>query len=555
MPGEEVTSYHDQRAALFKVDIGSYGSKAYRVSSTGTVSLLAGDPLLEYDEEPGARNRAEDLEALQDEWDQGRWDLLRRSQGTFSAAHYRPAAGVLTLIADKLGVRLLYYWTGQDFIIFASCLRILEAVPDVPKVMDLRAVTEIIGFGYPLGNRTPYQNIYALRSAEIVQISAEGISSNRYWAWDKVQQCSVMKPEFVTNAYQRFIVAVSRRLGGDSTTLAFLSGGADSRCVVGALRALGTKVHTFNFAATGTQDQVFAAEFAQRAGTFHQELELEFTDPGFFELVSNAWRTSRARQQYPPERPMLGWSGDGGSVGLGHVYMSSESVERFRRLSLNAAIRYFLQEQNKHVLSRILSHDVAESVRDVLVQGMSDEIEQLETDDPARRLYLFLLLNDQRRHLFRHLENVDLHRFEFHFPFFDSGFIETILAVPLDACVGHKFYHEWMKLFDSSVTSVPWQTYPGHETCPLTVPSYLKYQWTRSGPHSAFRKKELLNRASEMFRGGQSSCELLNLRSIRFAQIVYRMGLKDLGYLLEGALTYYRYWIAGKDKRYSSCAE
>src|SRR2546426_839289 len=97
----------------------------------------------------------------------------------FCAVHYHPDASRLTLITDKLGVRPLYYWIGDDHVIFATALRVLEGLADLPKQMDLRAVTEAACFGFPLGDRTPYQGVRALRAAEIVEVSGAGVGRSK----------------------------------------------------------------------------------------------------------------------------------------------------------------------------------------------------------------------------------------------------------------------------------------------------------------------------------------------------------------------------------------
>ena len=80
-------------------------------------------------------------------------------------------SGTLTLVADKLGIRPLYYWMDDESVVFASALRILEECPLVPKKMDLRAVTEMVGLDAPLADRTPYAGISLLKPAEVVQMT------------------------------------------------------------------------------------------------------------------------------------------------------------------------------------------------------------------------------------------------------------------------------------------------------------------------------------------------------------------------------------------------
>src|SRR5439155_551720 len=381
------------------------------------------------------------------------------------AVHYPPDAGRLTLVTDKLGVRPLYYWIGEDHVIFATAMRVLEALAEVPKQMDLRAVTEAACFGFPLGDRTPYQGVRALRAAEVVQVSGAGVARSQYWRWDDIPPARRPQQELLQEAYDRFTAAVACRRRGDRTTTAFLSGGLDSRCVVAALRAQGAEVHAFNFALPGTQDRILGAACAAALGARHHQGTM---------------------------RPDA-------------------------------------------VLRKLLRPAVADAVADIPRRGIREELDDLRCADPGRSLHLFLLLNDQRRHLAGHFENIDLHRLEFTLPFFDSDFLQSILAVPIDLCVYHQFYVKWLDLFPAAVTSVPWQSYPGHVPCPLPIPPGLHYQWqaARMKAWHGPRKQALLRRAGEMLAAQRFPRDLLSKSVLRVAGWIYRTGLRDYGYVIQ----------------------
>src|SRR2546426_31040 len=161
-----ITEFRDRRAFLAKVDIGAYGDAAFRIAPSGSVMMAAGHPLLSR----GDGRRSHDLGVLHERWNVDRRDVLDEVNGVFCAIHYDPETARLTLLADKLGLRPLYYWIGPRYVVFATSLRLLDALPEVPRIMDLRAVTEIAHFGYPLGDRTPYRDVAVLRPAEIVEV-------------------------------------------------------------------------------------------------------------------------------------------------------------------------------------------------------------------------------------------------------------------------------------------------------------------------------------------------------------------------------------------------
>ncbi|HYG82730.1 MAG TPA: asparagine synthase-related protein, partial [Pyrinomonadaceae bacterium] len=505
---------------------------------------LAGEPLLALGDDDSWQTRARDLEALHEGWKRGDWGLLSRARGVFCAAHYQSGAGSLSLIADKLCIRPLYYRIDDEYVIFATALRIFEGLAGLPKRMDVRAVTELVGLGVPLGTRTPLAGVELLKAAEVIRVDDEKVTRRQYWRWDQIEASTAPEPELLRETYGRFSRAVGRRLRGDRTAAAFLSGGLDSRCVVAALVGRGVRVHTFNFALPGTQDQVFGAEFARAAGTIHSEAPMKPGAPNWTKIMADAWNASPGRAEWPAERPALVWSGDGGSVGLGHVYVSPAIVELMREGQTAAAVEAYLQQEHASVPRRLLRGDVSDALSHTLYEGIREELADIHCDDPGRSFHVFLMLNDQRRHLAGHFENIDLHRIEFQLPFMDSDFLAAVMSVPLDLCLRHKFYTKWLKLFPPPVTSVPWQTYPHHEPCPLPVPQALTYQWDRAHPsaRSAARRRELLKQGAEVLGAKDFPDRILKRGYLRLASWAHRTGLRDYGYVIEAAQTYHKYW-------------
>lgn len=561
-PQQERSVFADERCFFVKVDIGAYGAPGLRVDEKGAISMLAGEPLLRLDEDDDQwRSRAEDLELLHEDWLRGSQEILKRARGAFCAAHYQPERGELSLIADKLCVRPLYYWADDRYVVFATALRILESLDLVPKEMDVRAVTELVGFTFPLGPRTPYRNVSLLRAAEVVQFSACSQSHQQYWRWDDIAPSARPEEELAREAYKRFTRGVARRIGHDRATFAFLSGGLDSRSVVGALHELGLRLHTFNFSPAGSQDQIFGAEFAKKIGTVHgQAPRKDEGGPAWSQMLMDAWSApeSRQGQEEPAERPLLGWSGDGGSVGLGHVYLSREIVDLMRRGERDAAIEAYLRQERASVPVRFFKEDVAAALSDVLHRGIGEELDDIHCLDAGRSFHLFLMLNDQRRHLSRHFENIDLHHLELHLPFYDSDFLSLILSVPVELCLEHKFYSKFLVCFPPAVTSVPWQAYPGHEPCPLPVPQELGYQWSENpdAGRAATEKRRASNKqAGELLSAHDFPGKIIDKGKFRLAALFHRAGVRDLTHVIESVQTYHRYWTLCGERHHLPSSE
>jgi len=545
-PDDKVIEFRDSRALLAKIDIGAYNSPGFLVGKTGSVSMLAGEPLLNINNEENIRTRWSDLQILQRNWDEEKWDIGAATCGVFCAVHYEPAKGRISLITDRLGIRPLYYWIGEQYIVFATALRILEEIPIIPKCMDLRAVTEVASFGFPLNNRTPYWNVFVLKAAEIVQIDEKGVYNRQYWRWDQLQQLNLSESDLLTEAYTRFVKAVERRLRTDKTTVAFLSGGLDSRCVVSILRDKNVTVHTFNFALPRTQDHVFAADFAKKVKTIHTVVPINPGScdvPGYAKTLFYAWSTSKHRSAYPPERPRLVWSGEGGSVAIGHVYLNRKMCKLFRSGKDDLAIDMYLNKQYIGVPLKLFSPNIVHRIAMIPKQGIVEELNDIHCEDRCRSFHLFLMLNDQRRHLSNHFEGIDLHRTEFHLPFFDGHLLELILASPIDLFLEHRFYHKWLYCFPSAVTAVPWQTYPGHAKCPLPIPNNLAYQWGKESTHTQRRRnRSLVHETVSWLRADDFPHKIIRKERLGLATLLTWMGLRDYGYVMKKAGIFYKYW-------------
>jgi len=353
--------------------------------------------------------------------------------------------------------------------------------------------------------------------------------------------------ELVQEAHARFVDAVALRSGADSTTLAFLSGGLDSRAIVTALRDRGLYVHSFNFSPTGSQDEVFGAAFAQRIGTAHTERPIQPTQSmqSVSAMMNEAWNASPERVARPAERPGLVWSGDGGSVTLGHVYLNRAMVDAARAGDARIAMELSNHGWGSEVPRRLLRSDLLASLSEKSPrQGLREELDALHCNDRGRGLHLVLMHNDQRRHLAAHFEGIDLSRLEYQLPFFDSDFVESVLRVPLDFCLGHRLYMQWLRYFPEVVLSVPWQAYPGHEPCPLPMPSGVAYQWGEevSRMRRTLERRDLLRQAVQMLRASNFPKPLLRWQYLRFATLLYRLRLRDVGYVIRAAHRYYEYW-------------
>jgi asparagine synthase (glutamine-hydrolysing) len=550
--GDRIDERGAQSWLMLKVDIGAFGAPAlHEDQSIGSISMLAGEPLLAHAAGSPWQDRAADLGRMHTAANDAQWPLFASAAGTYCGAHLHGREGTLTLFGDKLGLRPLYYWSDERFVVYASSMRILEGLDLVRRRMDLRGVAEISCLGFPLGDRTAFEDIKTLRAGEIVRFGAQAAEHIEYWRWDRLEPPKVSGDALADEAHRRFTAAVARRAAGSRSELAFLSGGLDSRAIVAALRQQGIAVDSLNFAPLDSQDEVFARQAARALGASHHYLAKSADIIDDKSQVYNQREVLRWIEEHPmppneSPRPRRVWSGDGGSVALGHVYLDPTTVELAQNGQLREAIDAFCTYNTLHLPAKIFTARVADLLASVPQLGIREELERLECADRGRAFHLFLMLNDQRRHMADLYENIDLGRIEFELPFFDAEFLELVLGSPVNEFLRHRFYMRWLERFQAEATSVPWQAYRGHEPCPLPVPAGLRYQWDEYHDRDTERllsAKALIPMAallaSPTFPG-----ELINRTKLRLIVWLTRLGIRDYGYLVHTATVFARYWQA-----------
>lgn len=466
-----------KHALLVRASTGALSSYPGMLIDGKNVSVLAGSPLTDprYDD-------LEDHQALVSNLAEERLSALQRARGTFCGVRYsEEARPLLEIFGDKNGVRPLYYWTDGATIVFSSALRVLESLSFLKLTRDDRGVAESIGFGISLADRTVYRQIRVIREGELIRFTHGNQETHRYWDWSRISCGSEINREAATReAYDIFCDAIKVRQRGEAHAVSFLSGGMDSRAIVGSLIDLGVSVTALNLGPRGSQDHVLAERFAQRIGCDFHWIPAQAGRKQFSATLPQRAADFLRQADTPAPRPYALWAGDGGSVCVGGGSSLDEQTRNLMRSGDSAeGLRRFQSVNHIGLPLKVMKPEARASLSEICEQGIRDELARMDSD-PATALFLFLVVNSQRRHLASVYEDLDQHQVEYQLPFFDAKFLEFVFGLPLEYRMGHRFYVDWFQRFPDAVTGVPWQTYPSAaEPCPLPIPEELAYQWDK----------------------------------------------------------------------------
>lgn len=502
---------------LAKLDLGAFGDAAWTNDPARGLTAIAGDPVLP-DRSLG-EGRARDCARLAACDEAELAAELRASRGSFVLARLDVGRRVLALATDRLGGRPLYVTQHGPFLLFASAKRLLCGLPGLELARDTQGLLEAACFGFPLAERTEIAGVASLPGGQLLLARDGWVARTAYWDWarDACASGEAETPELRRRLFEELRRAIELRIGTARGCFATLSSGLDSRCVVSVLGSLGVEAHTLNVSWSGTLDQIVARAFAGAAGTVHHEDVLPDHELG----IRIPWRCGSMMRELADRvsalggRPRQVWGGNDGSISVGYVYVSRASVDALRRGDEGAAAAQFCGELGLALSRRVLSPRVADVARSIPQATVARELASLECEDPGKRLYLFLLLNHQRRLLAGHMEQIDELPIEHVEPFFDPAFLALACQLPADECVGHGLYYRWLAEFPPVVASVPWQAYAGHEPCPLPMPEGVPTQWEiydrRIGAAS---RREALAAAGALLRNWGEAGQILSKRRL-----------------------------------------
>jgi asparagine synthase (glutamine-hydrolysing) len=205
-------------------------------------------------------------------------DFVERLHGMFALALWDAGRERLVLARDRLGKKpLLWSRLPDGTLAFASELKALLRLPDLPREVDLEAIDGYLALQYVPGDRTALRGIQKLPPGHV--LVAEGATERiePYWRPTPTEP-SVQEDEWLERVRAAVAAAVRKRLIADVPLGALLSGGIDSSIVVALMaQASDAPVRTFTvgFSDPRYDERSYAQAVASRYGTVHEELAIE----------------------------------------------------------------------------------------------------------------------------------------------------------------------------------------------------------------------------------------------------------------------------------------
>jgi asparagine synthase (glutamine-hydrolysing) len=267
--------------------------------------------------------------------------------GMFAFAIWDKLRKKLLLARDRLGKKPLYYFHHENKFVFASEMKAILAMPEVPREIDMAALSFYLTNGYIPAPWSIFKHIRKIREAHYLVYENGCIAETPYWQLPEDEPDLHRSEDDYTEELEALLYDATRcRLISDVPLGAFLSGGIDSSAIVAMMAKANdqpVKTFTIDFAEKGFSEIEDAHRVANHCKTQHRVLEVK-TDaiavlPKLVWHFDEPFADSSAIPTYyvsqmAREHVTVILSGDGGDeLFAGYVnYLKRDDYKHFLRL-------------------------------------------------------------------------------------------------------------------------------------------------------------------------------------------------------------------------------
>ena len=121
--------------------------------------------------------------------------------GDWAFAAWDPRQHALFIARDPCGISSLYTYRSSRCFAFASCIKALLALPDVPQRPNLFRIAQVLTSWPGDGVQTVYEEIFQLPPAHTLTVTPEKAESRQYWFLEEVPRVRLGSDEAYVEAF------------------------------------------------------------------------------------------------------------------------------------------------------------------------------------------------------------------------------------------------------------------------------------------------------------------------------------------------------------------
>lgn len=212
-------------------------------------------------------------------------EFVQHLNGQFAIALWDQNRSRLVLARDRTGIRPLFHVRSGGRLFFASEVKALFAIAEIPRRLNMQALGDIMTYWSVLGPQSIFDAVQSLEPGHLMVIEHDGSERiSRYWDWDfsEVDAHGVRSEQSYAEELNELLVdAVRLQLRADVPVGAYLSGGLDSSAIAALVRQYNkAPLRTFSVAfEDGEFDESrYQQRMAAHLGTDHTSIHCRKAD-------------------------------------------------------------------------------------------------------------------------------------------------------------------------------------------------------------------------------------------------------------------------------------
>ena len=405
-------------------------------------------------------------------------EFTKKLNGSFNIVICDFKKNEIVIINDRYGLRPFYYTINNGKLLFASEIKAILQDETFKKELNDETIADFFAFGEIFGNKTFFKGIEVMPPASIFTYDGKNISIEQYWDINYEPDYNKSEDEFVDELVKSFKKAVEIRMKDNLRYGVTLSGGLDSRVVLGAIDKERRKdIVTITFGTPGCDEANIAEVVSKVANTKHIFIPIdpdEVLTPYPEKVVyftEGVFPIHISHQVYAAEkfRPYV----DVLLIGLaGELLHGGYIKKQLFQVKNDAELLGILNRRrvfSDSIMSKLFTDDYHDKIKDMPFRSVKSSLNET-AGNPANKYDYFMLRNRQRRFLFcggnaitRHTaaENIP--------PIYDNNFFDIILKIPPELRFQHRIYRKFLKKLAPELARIPYEATMVRADAPLIL--------------------------------------------------------------------------------------
>jgi asparagine synthase (glutamine-hydrolysing) len=381
-------------------------------------------------------------------------------EGVFVLALWDARQARLLLANDRFGLIPTYYAHYDGRLVFAPQVKGILADPAFKKELDLTGMVQFLRFQRLLDDTTFFEGLRLLPYASVLRFDQAGNTAavSHYWDFPvSSQHDGVTFDEAVEETGRLLRRAVEARTRGSHRVGVYLSGGLDSRTVLGVASQVRPPIVSLTYGLPDCRDAYYAERIARRAGSPHHFLPLTdgrwVRDEVGFHLEATegfiAWTHSHSATTLRPARDLMdvnltGFQGDGllgarAATFAQDVITAVDEVDFGARMYGHYTSHFSWPGYTEAEARMLFSESLYPRVRELAFESFLQTLSKTPGADFAQRLDFFNCIHQGTR-----LSNLNLVYqrafFEARYPFCDYALNDFVYSLPIDHRLHDRLY-------------------------------------------------------------------------------------------------------------------